>query len=320
MEFTIIQAVLPSFAVAALGYFYSVKGTPLDTRSIADLIYYIFSPCLVFSSLSKRSFHCKEFLLIGISVTILIMGMMIIVFLYMKLHRIEKKGFYLPIIFMNTGNIALPMALLLYGNEGLSKAIIFHLVNVMFLYSMGVFLVSKKINLKDLFKIPFLHAAIFGVLVSMFPVAVPEPLSKYLSLIAKGIDLLAKGAIPLLILSLGYSINRTRLPDLRHGLAGAWLRVFLGPAMAVGLILFFRHIGWTGPVHSYYNISQDVRTTEAVIILMASMPAPITSFLLNEKFDNCPEQAASMVLVGSLTGVFSIPFVLALSQKILFTH
>ena len=154
----------------------------------------------------------------------------------------------------------------------------------------------------------------------MFPVPVPETLGKYLSLIAKGIDLLAKGAIPLLILSLGYSISRTRLQDLRHGLAGAWLRVFLGPAMAVGLILFFRHIGWTGPVHSYYNITQDIRTTEAVIILMASMPAPITSFLLNEKFDNCPEQAASMVLVGSLTGVFSIPFVLALSQKILFTH
>ncbi|MBI9093005.1 MAG: hypothetical protein JEZ12_27640 [Desulfobacterium sp.] len=66
---------------------------------------------------------------------------------------------------------------------------------------------------KDFFKIPFLYATILGVLVSMSPVTVPENLGKYLSLVAKGIDILAKGAIPLLILSLGYSINRTRLPN-----------------------------------------------------------------------------------------------------------
>ena len=65
MEFTIIQAVLPSFAVAFLGYVYSVKGKNLDTKSMANLIYYIFSPCLVFSSLAQREFQFQEFLLLG---------------------------------------------------------------------------------------------------------------------------------------------------------------------------------------------------------------------------------------------------------------
>jgi len=48
-----------------------------------------------------------------------------------------------------------------------------------------------------------------------------------------------------------------------------------------------------------------------------AMPAPITSFLLNEKFNDCPEIAASMVLVGTLMGVVTIPLVLEFSQRCL---
>ena len=319
MEFAIIQAVLPSFAIAFLGYIYSVKDGTLDMKSIANLIYYIFSPCLVYSSLTQRTFQFQEFLTIGVSVVVLIFSMMLITWLYMKITRIEDNGFYLPIIFMNTGNIALPMALLLYGNEGLSKAIIFHLINVMFLYSMGVFLVSKKTDLKEFFKIPFLYAAILGVFAATVPMSIPENIGKYISLIGKGIDILGKGAIPLLIISLGYSLKQTRLADLKHGLTGAGLRIVLGPAIAFGLIAFFRHIGWS-PMEKGYDLIHftEMRTTESIIILMGSMPAPITSFLLNKKFDACPETAASMVLVGTLAGVVTIPLVLTLSHKYIF--
>jgi predicted permease len=319
MEFTIIQAVLPSFAIALLGYMYSIKDNTLDLKSIANLIYYIFSPCLVFSSLAKRSFQTQEFLMIGISVVVLIFSMMLITWVYMRFARITVNGFYLPIIFMNTGNIALPMALFLYGNDGLSKAILFHLINVIFLYSMGVFLVSNKTDIKEFFKIPFLHAAILGVIVATVPLSLPEGVGKYLSLIGKGVDILGKGAIPLLILSLGYSLKKTKIADLKHGIVGAGLRVFLGPAIAFGVIAYFRYTGWA-PIEQGYDLVQfaDVRTTEAVIILMGAMPAPITSFLLNEKFDACPEKAASMVLIGTVAGIVTIPVVLTLSQRYIF--
>ena len=193
MEFTIIQAVLPSFAIAFLGYIYSVRDSSLDMKSIANLIYYIFSPCLVFSSLAQRPFHSQEFFMISFSVVVLIFGMMFVAWFYMKLTKITESGFYLPIIFMNTGNIALPMSLFLYGNDGLSKAIIFHLVNVVFLYSMGVFIVSRKTDLKEFFKIPFLYAAVVGVIVANFTFPIPENISKYVTLIGKAIDIVGKG-------------------------------------------------------------------------------------------------------------------------------
>lgn len=319
MEFTIIKAVLPSFAIAFLGYLYSVKDNKLDMKSIANLIYYIFSPCLVYSTMAEHAFQFQEFIMIGFSVIVLIFSLMFMAWMYKKMTGLNGRGIYLPIIFMNTGNIALPMALFLYGNDGLSKAIIFHLINVMFLYTMGVFMVSKKADIKEFFKIPFLYAAIFGIIASSIQIPVPESLANYLSLIGKGIDILGKGAIPLLIISLGYSLKRTKLSDIKHGLAGAGMRLIVGPLIAFGLIALFRAIGWS-PIEQGYDqvLFAGMRTTEAVIILMGSMPAPIMSFLLNEKFEDCPEIAASMVLMGTLAGVVTIPFILTLSQRYVF--
>ncbi len=317
--FSIIQAVIPSFAIVFLGYIYSVKDNTLDLKSIANLIYYIFSPCLVFSSLARRSFHFQEFLMIGFSVIVLIFSLMAITWVYMKLARIKGGGFYLPIIFMATGNIALPMAFFLYGNEGLAKAIIFHLINVLFLYSMGVFLVSRQTNFKEFFKIPHLYAAIFGVIVATVNFQLSPGITKYFSLIGDGIDILGKGAIPMLIISLGYSLKRTRVADLKHGMAGAGMRILLGPAIAFGLIVFYRYIG-LAPIEQGYDLVlfTDIRTTESIIILMSAMPAPIASFLLNEKFDDCPEKAASMVLIGTLMVMITIPVIIAFSQQYIF--
>jgi len=318
MEVSILAGVLPSFIIAFVGYYYSTVDPKLDMKSIADLIYYVFSPCLVYSSLAGHTFRLREFALLGLSVVILIFSLMFITFIYKRMTGFQQRGIYLPIIFMNTGNIALPMALFLYGKEGLSKAIMFHVVNVLFLYTMGVFMVSRNTNLKEFFKIPFVYAAAAGILAAVAPFRVPASIQWYLSVASQALDVLGKGAIPLLILSLGYSLKRTRLSDLKHGVAGASIRVFLGPAIAFCLILFYRYAGWS-PVGSGGNqaLFKDARITEAVILLMGAMPAPITSFLLNEKFNDCPEIAASMVLVGTLMGVVTIPLVLEFSQRCL---
>jgi len=319
MDLAIVRAVLPSFSIAFLGYIYSRIDKKLDVKTITNLIYYVFSPCLVFSSLVNRKFEFQELFLLGGAVIILISMMMLITFLYMKATAVRENGFYLPIIFMNTGNIALPMALFLYGNEGLGKAVLFHLVNVVFLYSMGVLLVSNKADFKQVFKIPFLYAAILGVLIATVPIPIPSCSVECFNLIGKGISILGEGSVPLLIISLGYSLNRTRMADLKHGLAGAGLRVLIGPAIAFGIVILFRHLGWLSmdpgqdPVHY-----EDLRKTEATIILMAAMPAPIVSFLLNEKFESCPEKAASMVLAGTLAGIVTIPLVLMLSHRFIF--
>jgi predicted permease len=309
----IIRAVLPSMTIALLGFMLGRIDSrrEINQKTVSNMVFYFFTPCLVFSSLHKRSFDFREFALIGGAALLLIAVMTPIAFYFKRRANIDRNGYCLPIIFMNTGNISLPIALLLFGNEGLAKAILFHMMNILVLYSFGVYLVSGKTDLRQFFKIPALHATILGVIAATTDPPVPIFFKHMYEVVVKGVDVLAYGAIPLLIINLGYSMSDTKLSTMKDGITGALLRVGLGPLLAFGLVFCYRGLGWT-PVGIGLDplVSLGYRTSEAIIVLNAAMPGPIMAYLLNVKYDNCPEKAASMVAVGTLAGIVTIPMVL----------
>lgn len=314
----IIRAVLPSFTIALLGFMLGKLDTQreMNQKTISNMVYFFFTPCLVFSSLHKRSFDFQEFAVIGGAAFILIAAMVPLAFFLKKQAGVKENGYVLPIIFMNTGNISLPIALLMFGNDGLAKAIMFHMVNIMVLYSFGVYLVSGKTDLKQFFKIPALWATILGVVAATSNPAAPGYVSDMYAIINKGIDVLALAAIPVLIINLGYSMSDTKLSTLKVGMTGATLRLLGGPLMAFGLVYAYRLIGWTPVLPGMDPLtSLGFRTSEGIIILNAAMPGPIMAYLLNVKFDNCPDKAASMLAVGTLGGIATIPLVLSLINR-----
>jgi predicted permease len=314
----IIRAVLPSFTIAFLGFFLGKLDSKreLNQKIISNMLYYFFTPCLVFSSLHKRNFDFQEFAVIGGAAFALIAVMTPIAFMVKKRVGISENGYTLPIIFMNTGNISLPIALLLFGNEGLAKSILFHMMNILVLYSYGVYLVSGKSDIYQFFKIPALYATIFGVIAAKSTFILPGYVTHTFGILNKGVDVLAYAAIPLLIINLGYSMSDTKLATLKDGLTGASLRLIGGPLMAFGLVYCFRFLEWTPLVVGQDPlVSLGYRTSEAIIILNASMPGPVMAYLLNVKFDNCPQKAASMVAVGTIGGVITIPLILSLVTR-----
>lgn len=318
---TIIRAVLPSFVIALLGVMLGKLDSKreLNQKTISNMVFYFFTPCLVFSSLHKRSFDFQEFAVIGGAALVLIALMTPVAFYLKKQAGVKENGFVLPIIFMNTGNISLPIALLMFGNDGLAKAIMFHMMNILVLYSYGVYLVSGKTDLKQFFKIPALWATILGIVAATSNPAVPGAVSDVYAIINKGVDVLALAAIPVLIINLGYSMSDIKLSTLKAGISGASLRLFGGPLMALGLIYVFRTTGWTAVQPGMDPlVTLGYRTTEAVIILNAAMPGPIMAYLLNVKFENCPEKAASMLAVGTLGGIATIPMILSIITRFIF--
>ena len=312
----VTRAVLPSFTIAMLGVLLGKRDgrRELNQKTISNMVYYFFTPCLVFSSLHKRSFDFLEFTLIGAAAFLLIAVMTPIAFYFKRRAGVKENGYCLPIIFMNTGNISLPIALLLFGNDGLAKAIMFHMVNILILYSYGVYLVSGNTDLRQFFRIPALYATLLGVLAATSDFQAPELLMQGYAICCKGIDLLAYAAIPLLIVNLGYAMSSTtKMSTLKDDATGAFLRVVLGPLLAFGLVLCYRKLGlMPSGADADPLVSLGYRTTEAIIILNAAMPGPVMAYLLNVKFDNCPEKAASMVALGTLAGLVTIPVTLHL--------
>jgi len=314
----IIRAVLPSFVIAFFGLLLGKLDSKreINQKTISNIVYYFFTPCLVFSSLHKRSFDFQEFAVIGGAALILIAMMTPVAFFVKRRAAVHENGYVLPIIFMNTGNISLPIALLMFGNDGLAKAIMFHMMNIMVLYSYGVYLVSGKTDLMQFAKIPALWATVLGVTAATSNPALPGIISDVYDIVNKGIDVLAQGAIPVLIINLGYSMSDTKLSTLKAGLTGASLRLLGGPLMAFGLVYGYRMIGWMPVIPGMDPlVALGYRTSEAIIILNAAMPGPIMAYLLNVKFDNCPAKAASMLAVGTLGGIVTIPLTLTLVTR-----
>ncbi len=316
--FLIVSAIIPSFAIAFAGFWLGRLdiGRELNQKSVSNLVYYFLIPSLIFSSTHKRLFDPAEFSLLCASAIAMILLMVPVALIIKRRAGVTGNGFLLPLIFMNTGNISLPIALLMFGNEGLSKSIIFHLANIFVLYSAGVFLVSGETDLKQFLKIPALYAMLAGVLVAAFPM--PELLKPVIHFAGKLTLVLGYGAIPLLIVNLGYSMSDIRLDTLKTGIAGGMARLLIGPVLGFGLVLLWRQIGWTPADPSLDPlIWQGFRTSEAVIILNASMPGPVMAYLLNLKYDNCPQQAAAMVAAGTLGGIVTIPVVLYLINSLI---
>jgi len=314
----VVRAVVPSFIIAFVGFALARFDSALSQKTVSNLIYYVFSPCLIFSSLYKRTFSAHEFGILSFAVVALIAGMMAVAFFMKRREKVKESGYYLPVVFMSTGTISLPIALFLYGNEGLAKAVMFHMVNITLLYSFGVWLVSGTFEFKQLFKIPALWATILGITVASFSFETSNSSREIFWLLSKGIDVIGMGAIPLIIISFGYSLSETKLSDLRAGVMGGGGRIIIGPVMAFALVYFMRWTGMT-PLDPGYDILEnlDLRTTEAIIILNASMPGPIMAYLLNVKFDSCPKLAVSILAVGSIGGLITIPVVLTIINSLI---
>lgn len=315
----VVRAVIPSFAIAFVGFMLGRIDPNLHQKTISNLIYYVFSPCLIFSSLHKRPFDISEFGILTGAVIFLIAGMIPLAYIFKRRAKIKENGYYLPIIFMSTGTISLPIALLMYGNEGLAKGILFHMANILFLYSFGVFLVSGKTDVKQFLKIPALYATIAGIFVANASFKAPTYMREFVWLFEKGVDLIGLGAIPLLILSFGYSLNNTSLGNLKHGTIGGFARILAGPVLAFAVVYLFRQTGFVSVDKGYDLLHHlDLRTTEAIIILNAAMPGPIMAYMLNVKFESCPEKAAAMLSIGTLGGIITIPVVLHLINIFIF--
>ena len=72
---------------------------------------------------------------------------------------------YPTVMFKNAGNLALSLDYFAFGYDGFLRGILFQVVNTSLMYSLGVCLVARKLALKDILKIPFIHASTAGTLV-----------------------------------------------------------------------------------------------------------------------------------------------------------
>ena len=247
----------------------------------------IFTPALIFSILSSEGFDLVQYADLAIGTAIVVLGTGLVVWPLTRLFNWPLPVFLPPMMFNNSGNMGLPLALFAFGEKALPAAMIMFLVENTLHFSVGNGIVTKSFSPLKLLRMPMLVATFAGIAVSMTQFPIWSPL-------AKSIDLLGEICIPLMLFSLGVRMTGVNLKDWQIGLTGA----VLGPAVSVAIAV---------AILPWLNLSE---LETAQLIVFAALPPAVLNYLVAERYDIDPPRVAAIVLLGNLASVVIIPLAL----------
>lgn len=283
-----ITAILfPIFAIVALGYWYGRRHDP--EMAVANRLNMdIFVPALVFAALAGRTFAPAEYLPLATGAFVVLAGCGLLAWPAARLLGLPWKTFVPPMMFNNSGNIGIPLAVLAWGEAALPAAVILFMVGNLLHFSLGARMLDANARLLTLWRIPAVAATAAGLAVSLLGLQVWGPL-------LSALQMLGDIAIPLLLFALGVRMKNIRFTDLGAPLVGAFLRPALGVAIA-----------WSAA----QLLGLGARDT-AMLIVFGALPPAVLNFLFAERYRQEPERVASIVLLGNLAAVLVLPLVLA---------
>ncbi|MBW2423989.1 MAG: AEC family transporter [Deltaproteobacteria bacterium] len=279
------QTLVPVFAVVGVGYSVAARLAP-DARTLANLALWVASPALIFSLLAGTTLGAGRLATISFG-SLFILAVTALLALAYRVVRPVGRGFLLPVVFMNSGNMGLACARLAYGEAGLEAASVFFVVTALMTSLFGVWIGKGSNGLVEALRLPLLYGAVGGLLLAVTGVELPR-------LVMEPIEMLGAMAIPLMLINLGMQLRLLELSDLHHSLVAVALRMGGGLAAAA---LFVTLFGVSG-------------VDRSVLILMSVMPAAVINVVIAQRYDTDPALVASSIVVGTMASLVSIPLAL----------
>ena len=87
--------------------------------------------------------------------------------LYFFVSGFSSRGFALPTLFMNAGNMGIPLALFAFGQAGLQRATLMFVIITFLQYSLGIYILNGRSNWTEIFRLPLIYAALAGLSVNL---------------------------------------------------------------------------------------------------------------------------------------------------------
>lgn len=284
--FQVFEIVFPIFAIVLLGYLYARRHGP-DMASANRLNLEVFTPALIFSVLSGEGFEISRYAELALGAVIVVLGSGLLVWPISRMLGYRTKVFLPLMMFNNSGNMGLPLALFAFGEAALPAAMILFLVENTLHFTVGNAMLTGHVNPLKLLRMPMLVATLAGLLVAVTQWHVPGP-------VHEAIKLVGQVSIPLMLFALGVRMTGVDLSDWRIGLAGAVLCPLSGLLMA-----------WLA-----VQLITLPEIQIAQLIVFAALPPAVLNFMLAERYGVEPRKVAAVVLLGNLASLVVVPAVL----------
>ncbi|MBR0202919.1 MAG: AEC family transporter [Synergistaceae bacterium] len=308
LDFFVVMSNLVSlFVLIAVGYAASRYGI-IKHEAITHfsaLLMKITLPCTIFISLVQKEYDPA---FINDSVTIIIAGLIVFpAMLYISrylapLFRVnqDNRGVWaFTCTFTNSGFMGFPIALALFGPEGLVLAVMLNIAFNMSIFTLGALELSRdnpnhkagKLNKKSIIFSSVNISIVLSLIFYFGQIPLPE-------VIATPVSFLSNITTPLSMALIGIALANSNASELFAD-KDAWSCTFMKlAAFPVVLALLLKVI----PISSNPLVS-------AVLVIVVAMPAPSITVMLCEMYGGNLNFAAKVMFLHNLLCLVSIPLV-----------
>ncbi len=288
----LLSIIVPAAIVVLAGVLAGRK-LELDLGTLTKLTLYILSPALIVDSMLKTELPAREGLRIAAAFTFatgLLYFLVAFVSRFGRLSQPQRTSLMASTLFPNTGNLGLSLTFLALGQAGLQRAIVSYLASAVLVFGFGPALVSGqglKRGIRTTIRLPLMWALVVGI--GLRAAEIDLPLGA-----EDGIHLLSQAAVPVLLLTLGMQISRTRFAPRPPDFFVASMRLGAGPlaAYAGGRMVGLDHLALQ------------------VLVLQCATPTAVNALLVAAEFGGDTGRAARAVVLTTVLAFATLPLVM----------
>ncbi len=284
---TVLEIVAPVFILALVGFCWVKLGFEYRVEFVTRLSMTLAAPCLMFTALMKTEIDPAALTTLSVASLVTYALIALVFALGLRAARLEQRTYLVALVFGNTGNLGLPLALFAFGPEGLGYALVVFAVMAVLSFTFGIWVVSGGGNFLNALKEPLVGGTLLGALFLWQGWETPTFLTNALELIGQML-------IPMMLITLGVAVARLKPGRIAQAILLSFVKIVLCVALTFG-------------VSSIFELNDIAR---AVLIVQVATPVAVTSYMLSEKYGGDAEAVAGLVVVSTLMSVAAIPLLL----------
>lgn len=270
-----------------------------DVPTLNNIVIYILLPCMIFSALYSADLSLLPklgtlpFIILASSFVTGIISYFILKRL--KLPDIQLWSVLVTVMIANTAFMGYPINLGIYGHEGFLRAIFCDIATLITFLLLSFVLVLKfggsvRTAVKKIVFFPSLWAIVLGIILNLLNIPIGPVLDNTISY-------LGNGAIPLIMLSLGISIDLAGIKRSKAMIIfTSIMKLAFFPLIAFLIVSF---LGFSG---------LDFK----VSIIEAAMPSGMMSLILAISYKLDYELTSDCILINTVISLVTLPLIIML--------
>ena len=295
IEITILSIVL----MIGLGYFLKRIDflSSKDIDPFNKIVMYILLPCMIFHALYNADL--AMILKLGILPFVILFSSLItgiVSYLILKQFKLDDKKLWsvlVTVMIANTAFMCYTVTLGIYGQDGFLRAIFCDIATLITFLALSFVLTLKfggtaKKSVKKIALFPPLWAVILGILLNILNIPIG-------SVLENTINYLGQGAIPLIMIALGLSIDLGAISRSKSMIAfTSVMKLAFFPLVA---FIFASQIGLINLEHT-------------ISVVEAAMPSGMMSLLLAISYKLDYELTSDCILINTVISLITLPLII----------